>query len=233
MACAPSLVLDGSGTSFDMSVEGPMSAAPSFTLSQSGTFAKEDFVINKSGIAAVNGTPVWTPPDIKLADLEMVEVLGKGASSVVRKAIHRPTGTPLAVKILNVFDKARRDQLVRELRTLYSSTFPWLVTFYGCLYDEGAMHILLEHMDGGSLADLLTTAQRTGSGPLSEIVLAKICMRVLAGLQYLHRERHQARRPTCARIGSLTATRCSQSKRHPSRNAARMQRERGRERGTA
>ena len=48
-----SLALDGSGS---MDLDGPLSAAPSFTLSQSGTFVKEDFVINRTGITAVNGT---------------------------------------------------------------------------------------------------------------------------------------------------------------------------------
>lgn len=48
-------------------------------------------------------------------------------------------------------------------------------------------------MDGGSLADVLHAAQVTGSGPLSEMVLGKLAARVLAGLNYLHRERHQVR----------------------------------------
>ena len=49
-------------------------------------------------------------------------------------------------------------------------------------------------MDGGSLADVLHAAQLTGSGPLSEMVLGKLAARVLAGLNYLHRERHQVHR---------------------------------------
>jgi hypothetical protein len=129
---------------------GSMADAPSFTLTQSGTFAKEDFVINKSGIAAVNGE-ASRDPGFRLADLEMLEVLGRGASSLVRRAIHRPSGRAVAVKILSVFEKSKRDQLVRELRTLYqfsrsgsSALFPWLVAFHDCLYDEGAMYIVLE-----------------------------------------------------------------------------------------
>ena len=46
--------LDGSGPV-------DMTEPPSFTLSQSGTFVKEDFVINRQGIAAVNGTEVTAP----------------------------------------------------------------------------------------------------------------------------------------------------------------------------
>ena len=147
MAAGPSsglrLELDASGSGMDINFSGPLSEQPSFSLSQSGTFVKEDFVINKSGIAAVNGTPV-PQLGVRLGDLEMLEILGKGASSLVRKALHRPSSTMLAVKILNVFDKGKRDQLLRELRTLYSNPLPWIVGFHDCLYDEGAMYIVLE-----------------------------------------------------------------------------------------
>ena len=99
--------------------------ASSFTLSASGTFAKEDFVINRSGIAAINHTEVRRT-GLQLQDLEFFEVLGKGASSLVRRAVHKPSQAQLAVKIINVFDKGKRDQLLRELRTLYTSqNFPW------------------------------------------------------------------------------------------------------------
>ena len=130
--------LDGSGP-VDMQAD-----QPSFTLSQSGTFVKEDFVINRQGIAAVNGTEVARVVGLKMQDLEFFEVLGKGASSLVRRAVHTPSQTELAVKVINVFDKAKRDQLLRELRTLYSSAYPWLVSFHDCLYDDGAMYIVLE-----------------------------------------------------------------------------------------
>jgi len=168
--------------------------ASSFTLSASGTFAKEDFVINKSGIAAINHTEVRRT-GLQLQDLEFFEVLGKGASSLVRRAVHKPSQAQLAVKIINVFDKGKRDQLLRELRTLYSSqNYPWLVAFHDCLYDEGAMYIVLEYMDGGSLADVLQAAQLTGSSALSEPVLARLAARVLGGLNYLHVDRHQVHR---------------------------------------
>ena len=187
------LELDASGSGMDINFSGPLSEQPSFSLSQSGTFVKEDFVINKSGIAAVNGTPV-PQLGVRLGDLEMLEILGKGASSLVRKALHRPSSTMLAVKILNVFDKGKRDQLLRELRTLYSNPLPWIVGFHDCLYDEGAMYIVLEYMDGGSLADVLQIVRDTGSGGLSELVLGKLTRHVLEGLNHLHHERHQVHR---------------------------------------
>ena len=52
--------------------------------------------------------------------------------------------------------------LLMYLSSPVSSCFPWLVAFHDCLYDEGAMYIVLEYMDGGSLADLLLAARLTG-----------------------------------------------------------------------
>ena len=121
VSCDLSVALDASDA-VDMTTE-----PPSFTLSQSGTFVKEDFVINRQGIAAVNGNEV-AGLGLRLSDLEMLEILGQGASSLVRKALHTPSQTDLAVKIINVFDKCKRDQLLRELR-LASSTQCGLVHF--------------------------------------------------------------------------------------------------------
>jgi len=56
------------------------------------------------------------------------------------------------------------------------------------------MYIVLEYMDGGSLADVLIATQLTGSGAPSELVLGRIAAKTLAGLNYLHRERHQVHR---------------------------------------
>ncbi len=38
-------------------------------------------------------------PDIPWAELELAQVLGEGASGVIRKALRKPTGTPVAVKL--------------------------------------------------------------------------------------------------------------------------------------
>ena len=95
--------LDGSG---------PVDLAepPSFTLSQSGTFVKEDFVINRQGIAAVNGTEVARVVGLRLQDLEMGEVLGKGASSLVRRAVRPIFAIRRLLLLLSIHGIAIADQ---------------------------------------------------------------------------------------------------------------------------
>ena len=41
-------------------------------------------------------------------DVTYEEDLGFGNGGVVKKAIHTATGTPLAIKIINVYDKSKR-----------------------------------------------------------------------------------------------------------------------------
>lgn len=92
-------------------------------------------------------------------ELEIGNVIGKGCSSVVLQATHRPTGTPLALKVswaltssviltptailrnlrlithiailggarcqvINIFDKSKRHQMIREICTLYNASCP-------------------------------------------------------------------------------------------------------------
>lgn len=79
----------------------------------------------------------------------MGDIVGRGSSSYVQRAIHKPTGTPLALKVraaldgvhvvfsrsqargglqvLNVLDKSKRDQLIKEIQALYNANCDWFV----------------------------------------------------------------------------------------------------------
>jgi serine/threonine protein kinase len=54
-----------------------------------------------------------------------------------------------------MFDKGKRDQLIREINALYNAQCDSLIRFYGAFYREGAITIALEYMDGGSLTNVL------------------------------------------------------------------------------
>ena len=56
---------------------------------------------------------------IRPQDLEYDEnILGKGNGGVVRKAIYKPQNIPIAVKIINVYDREKRHQLYNELKQI-------------------------------------------------------------------------------------------------------------------
>jgi serine/threonine protein kinase len=73
-------------------------------------FVKGNVAINSTGIAMRNNPKTFS---LLYEDLEVLETIGRGSCSVVVHARHRPTGTPIALKIINLFDKSKRDQLIR------------------------------------------------------------------------------------------------------------------------
>jgi mitogen-activated protein kinase kinase 1 len=117
-------------------------------------------------------------------DLVIGDIIGRGASSVVLHGVHAPTGTPLALKVINLFDRSKREQLIREIVTLYDAQCTNLITFYGAFYREGSITIALEYMDGGSLSNVLDQV-----GPIPEAVLANMAFQILWGLAYLKHDK--------------------------------------------
>jgi hypothetical protein len=77
--------------------------------------------INAHGIAIRNNPKTFT---LEYNELDIGDTIGRGCSSVVLHGLHAPTGTPLALKVINIVDKHKRDQLMREIRTLYDAQCP-------------------------------------------------------------------------------------------------------------
>jgi len=124
--------------------------------------------------------------DINPSDIEVdqTNLLGRGAGGVVARGRYKPDGTPLAVKVVRVEDKAKRGQLINEIQYLMCvSKNAFLITLFHVYAqkDTGCVHVALEYMDYGSLADVRTRAQR-----VPENYLAIIMVQVLEGLKTLH-----------------------------------------------
>lgn len=124
--------------------------------------------------------------DISLEDLQVLRTIGTGSSGRVEKVTHLPTGHILALKVIQMdVQEPARKQIIQELRTLHQAYCQYIVSCYGAFYSEGAISIVLEYMDGGSLLDLLKSVKR-----VPEQLLAKMAHQVLHGLKYLHNELH-------------------------------------------
>ncbi len=110
-------------------------------------------------------------------------ILGRGASGVVAKVIHKSSLIILALKVIDVGDKSKRSQVLRELKQLDSTRYsPYIVEFYGAYYSDGQVKLALEYMNRGSLQSILHTF-----GPLKERLLQSVTRQVLSGLLHLHK----------------------------------------------
>lgn len=147
---------------------------------------KEDLHVARNGIRDTKTGEfilnIWAD------DFEIREKVGTGASGHVYKALYKPTGDFMALKSVNVFDQAKRRQLVNDLKSLYKNQCPFLVKFFGAYYEEGNVKIALELMELGSLGSIIkATSKLTKSIPkIPEVVLAGIAQQILNALAFLH-----------------------------------------------
>ncbi|PRQ46909.1 putative mitogen-activated protein kinase kinase STE-STE7 family [Rosa chinensis] len=162
-------------------------------LTQSGTFMDGDLLVNREGVRIVSHREVEVPAPIQaadnqmiLADLYVVKVIGKGNGGVVQLVQHKWTGQFFALKVIQMnIQESIRKQIAQELKINQSSQCPYIVVCYQSFYDNGCISIILEYMDGGSLADLLKKVRS-----IPEPYISAMCKQVLRGLLYLHHEKH-------------------------------------------
>lgn len=156
-------------------------------------FVKEKLLVENKGMKNHNNSQYLSNIDAK--DLDICKsMLGKGASGFVHKAIHKPTGTVLALKSINIYDKEKRAQLKNDLKVLQNSNCPFLVKFYGAFFYDGTVKLALEYMDLGSLDKVIEKIKNIPPPSTPEPILAKIAQEILQGLLYLHKVKHQIHR---------------------------------------
>lgn len=70
-------------------------------------------------------------------------------------------------------EESHRKQIAQELKINQSAQCPYVVVCYQSFYDNGSIYIILEYMDGGSLADFLKKVKK-----IEEPYLAALCKQV-------------------------------------------------------
>ena len=89
-------------------------------------------------------------------------------------------------------DEAKFSAIIMELDILHRCTSPFIVDFYGAFFQEGAVYMCMEFMDGGSIDKLY------GDG-IPENVLRKVTLSTMMGLKSLkedHNIIHRDVKPT-------------------------------------
>ncbi|XAR67066.1 Mitogen-activated protein kinase kinase [Bertholletia excelsa] len=162
-------------------------------LTASGTFHDGDLLLNQKGLRLISEETEHRPSESKeldlqfsLEDLETVKVIGKGSGGVVQLVRHKWVGTLFALKVIqmNIQEEIRK-QIVQELKINQAAQCSHVVICYHSFYHNGAISLVLEYMDRGSLADVVKQIKT-----ILEPYLAVVCKQVLQGLVYLHHERH-------------------------------------------
>jgi mitogen-activated protein kinase kinase len=103
------------------------------------------------------------------------------------------SGVTMAMKEIRLeLDDAKFTTILKELVILHECVSSYIIDFYGAFFQEGAVYMCIEYMDGGSIDKLYT-------GGIPENVLRKITYSTVMGLKSLKDEHniiHRDVKPT-------------------------------------
>lgn len=103
------------------------------------------------------------------------------------------SGVVMAMKEIRLeLDEAKFTTILKELVILHECISPYIIDFYGAFFQEGAVYMCIEYMDGGSIDKLY-------AGGIPENVLRKITFATIVGLKTLkddHNIIHRDVKPT-------------------------------------
>ena len=125
-------------------------------------------------------------PGVMIGGYEVVALVGAGGMGEVYRARDARLGRDVAIKILPAayaVDASRRARLEREARALASLNHPNVATLYGVEETAAGQVLVMELVEGDTLADRLALADRAGL-PLREAV--SIAQQVAAALEAAH-----------------------------------------------
>ncbi|NUP42273.1 MAG: protein kinase [Streptomyces sp.] len=121
---------------------------------------------------------------VLLADrYQLEELLGSGAMGEVWRAADRVLGRPVAIKLLKAADTTDIERFRLEAQTTARLNHPHVVGVYDFGSDHGRLHLVMELVDGWTLA---RERSRRGSLPAREA--AAIAAQVAQGLSAAHRQ---------------------------------------------
>ncbi|XP_002728730.1 sperm motility kinase X-like [Rattus norvegicus] len=117
---------------------------------------------------------------------KMLNTLGKGNFSVVKRAFHVPTCTTVAVKILQ--NNKYTSVTSREARIMKSLSHPNIIKLYHVVETRETTYLVMEYASEGELQDRIIQA-----GSLEDSEARKIFVQIVHAVQYCH-DHHIAHR---------------------------------------
>jgi len=171
-------------------VDSSQSFSLNWSIDGSGTMRHKPTgmtVSPETGISIPGAEVKLGPQDI---EVEIDSRLGAGAGGVVQKGRIKQTGVPVAIKVIRVDDKAKRAQLINEIKGLVQAEgCPYLVQWYAGFANANnnlQVSVALEFMNLGSLADLKKRMANAGLSGAPSANVAAISAQVTLGLHHLH-----------------------------------------------
>ncbi len=130
-------------------------------------------------------SPVWEAPPLgqMLGKCYLSAEIGRGASAIVYRALQMSLKVDVALKVFIPEDARRPHLSIREARVLARLNHPNILRVLDCSEDPPWPHLVMEYVDGSSLADLISQA-----GRLPPLTAVGLVLQAARGLDYAHAE---------------------------------------------
>ncbi|KAL0223757.1 hypothetical protein P9112_003147 [Eukaryota sp. TZLM1-RC] len=166
------------------------SASPYLQVSSSNSVTLPDSSETQKFIASSSSNNLSRSPsrnhlgDVEENDFDIRRTIGTGSFASVKLAVHKPTGTFVAIKSMkkSLLIQMKQIQHVRNERSiLHSIRHPFIVNLLGTYQDDIYVHVIMDFVNGGELFHYLRKQEKfsleTTKFYAAQIVLA---------LDYLH-----------------------------------------------
>ncbi|KAF2362807.1 Protein kinase domain [Trinorchestia longiramus] len=117
------------------------------------------------------------------SDLTTGELLGKGFFGQAFKVTYKVTGEVFVLKELYRVDEAAQKAFLKEVALLRSVSHPNVLQFCGVVYKNGSLHLVTEHIAGGTLQSIIRDST-DATLPYTRCVA--FARDIAAGMDYLH-----------------------------------------------
>ncbi|KAL5531353.1 hypothetical protein ACEPAG_4230 [Sanghuangporus baumii] len=149
----------------------------------SSNFSASDIRSSMDG-SAMRKTLIIKDEGKPTTHFQLGNCIGRGQFGSVYRALNLNNGQMVAVKRIRLEGLSEEDvkQLMREVETVKSLSHPSIVKYEGMSKDSDTLNIVLEYAENGSLGQTLKAF-----GKLNEKLVATYVIKILEGLDYLHR----------------------------------------------
>ncbi|GMH32553.1 hypothetical protein BSKO_00387 [Bryopsis sp. KO-2023] len=116
---------------------------------------------------------------------ELLQECGQGVSATVWKALCRPLGEIVGVKLLDLESmNCRMEEVIREAQTMRMFHHPNVLSLHTCFLEGQQLWFVMPYIRGGSVLNIMKYRYKDG---LDELVIAIIMKEVAKALEYVHK----------------------------------------------
>jgi len=176
-----------------------MSKKPMFNLNKLKQEKKEDSIYTESMSIQVNDNLKIGKEGIKsneekvdINEYKFLKHIGGGSLNEGVDIVEDTKKNKYVLKSIRV-DQSKLKEIHSEVKLLYGCDHPNIIRMKNAIVDKGAIKLILEFMDCGSLENVVEFVSKH-VGPIEEKYISKITEGALKGLIYLHETRQAAHR---------------------------------------